>query len=421
MKKLLLTLAFFTLSLSVGYAQNVKLEIDELLRLYSQYSKAIINPKKNMDPGVWFKRAEIFYNIATVTAKYISIGNVMTLDQLNTILGEIPKSKPDSPVGTDAYQYERIKIYLVNGKVDSWEDTYGNIPDPIKGALEALSKCDSLDLSKKFTKANELCRANIVKIYRDKAELSLKKKDQKGAYGFYKNLIAISENNLGIRPTKDYYTAGMIALDLKIIDEAIKYLQKAADQKYKDPNLYNTLNPLYYKLQSKEDTIKALNVIQQGLEVYPNDIDLLQSIIYHYVNNKEKAKAVEYIGSYKNINPNNSIMYYLEGTYYAQINEMDKAIDCYVKSIEINPNYFNPNYRLGEYYLSQAEDIYKIADKERDPKKFEEKIKPAIELYKKALVYYERAYALKSNESIARNIKIINIRLEMIYKVVKIK
>jgi tetratricopeptide (TPR) repeat protein len=409
-KLTVITLLFLAFTLK-GFSQEEKLDYDYLVNKYQRSNKTIANPKKNTDPKVWFERGNLFIDISNVNTQYI--GWKLPLTKVKELYGEQPDSTLPSADGKNKKMvYPRITIELENDKVVGWEETKNVVPDPLAEALVAFSKCDSLDVAKKYAN-NKIGYHKIRSKYKVYAALCFRANKNECALENFKKILAIDKNKLDTLDLRYYFNVGLIATNLKNYDEAIKYYQFAADNKYKDSALYYNLKALYYLQKTAADTVKALAVLNAGIQLFPNDVNLLTSIIYHYTGSGQKAKAVEYITKAKELDPNNKIFWYIEGVCYAEIKNMDKAIECYQHAISIDSIYFNPIYRLGEYYLMKAEDIYKEADKERDLKKYQEKVAPAIPIYQKAKEYYEICSRLRLEEPILQsNLKLITNRIQ---------
>jgi tetratricopeptide (TPR) repeat protein len=394
MKKINFLLLLFIAGSINLFAQEERLDYDEVASLYAKSNKKIENPKKNTDPKNWLERGDIMLKIVKSNTQYLGINQPVA-----TVVNSYGEPKAKSQDGNrEKFVYDRINIFFVNGKVDGWEETQKICENSLDQAVLCYAKADSLDVEKKLTndirKGYRACRDR----YRYEAALCVKRKDQAGSLENFKKLIAVNENRLDTLDLKFYYNAGLTAAGIKDMRQAAQYYQKAVDNKYKDSTLYYALKAVYYSFQTADDSAKALNTIKLGLELYPDDDNLLTSIVYHYIGTGQKSKAVEYIAKAKEKDPKNKLFHYVEGSYYGQLGDTAKARECYEKAISLDPNYFLPNYRLGEQYMVFAEELYKQADKEKDPKKFEEKKAPALALYRKALSYLETAYKLKPSE-----------------------
>jgi tetratricopeptide (TPR) repeat protein len=424
MKKLVLTLLLISLLPLKFFAQEEPLDYDELKRKFEKSNKAILNPKKNTDAELWLERAKLLVNINDVNTQYIGLGST-TIDILKQRKGN-PSNIEKSANGRDKYVYEKVTFYIKNGKVDAWEDTKTIEPNAIDEALKALIKCDSLDVKKTFSAESRALIKRILIKYKIKASIANKFGKTEETLAAFKKIVVINETKLDTVDMSFAYNIGMLATSLKNYDEAISYYQKAADKQYHDSTLYFNLTKLYYAKATKEDSAKALNTTLSGIKIFPENVDLLVSVVSHYLNQGQRAEAMQYITKAKDkLKPgdkNIKLFTYVEGVYNYQIGSIDKAVELWNKALELDSNYFSPYYRLGDYYLLQAEDLYKLADKEKSVKKFEEKKAPAIELFKKALVYYEKAYAMRPEEQILKtNLRRIYIRLGMRDKAQQLK
>ena len=123
----------------------------------------------------------------------------------------------------------------------------------------------------------------------------------------------------------------MAAYNAKLWDKAIQYYSESAKYKYGGAKTYSIIANTYYQ---KNDSLKALNVLEEGLKVYVGNADLLAEVISYYLTNNKADEAMKYLKIALEKEPKNPTYNFVQGTLYEKLKNIDEAIKCYEKAIE---------------------------------------------------------------------------------------
>lgn len=88
----------------------------------------------------------------------------------------------------------------------------------------------------------------------------------------------------------------------------------------------------YYN--SKNETVKAMDVVKYALKLHPNSASLLVSCAQLYVAIHKPQEALRYLNSAETFEPFNRDLYYTKGSIFSQLRKSDKAIEQYKKALE---------------------------------------------------------------------------------------
>jgi tetratricopeptide (TPR) repeat protein len=135
------------------------------------------------------------------------------------------------------------------------------------------------------------------------------------------------------------YTAAVTYYDtlLRAKKPKIEYIQSAV-------NIYNALG----------DTAKALQTVQNGLQVYPHDGYLLFEEANIYNNKKTYSLLKPLLDELQSIAPDDANIIFMAANCYDHLNDLDRAELLYQKAVEFNSTDYNPIFNLGVLYLKKA-------------------------------------------------------------------
>jgi len=115
-----------------------------------------------------------------------------------------------------------------------------------------------------------------------------------------------------------YNLLGLISVDLKKINKALKYYEKGIKIDDNDPHIYNNIGVLLFNYK------------------YENNI---QQIEFNY------KKSIL-------LNDNNPEAYNNLGNFYKSLNKTEEAINCYKKASDLNPKFHFALFNLASIYVS---------------------------------------------------------------------
>ncbi len=111
------------------------------------------------------------------------------------------------------------------------------------------------------------------------------------------------------------YNCGLAALKAEDYDKAIAMLNRAVKVGYGEASTIVMVASAY---QSKEDTIGAIRVLEDGLAKYPGDEVILTSMIQLFIDSDNTDKALKYLDMVLVNQPTNAKYYILKADLYNQ-------------------------------------------------------------------------------------------------------
>ncbi len=454
MKKILFLTLSFLFSVAVLTAQNNDALIKSIKQKIERSDKDIQNPKKNQKISTWDKRGKLFLEAYEVNIKYLAPGIAantipfLGLDENNTEPYYGKPLKRYQEGDKEVWEYDKVKIFVKNGVVDSWEITKPVDPDALPKAYEAFTKALSLDQDGKYSSKKSTMK-NIAKLR------ELLKDEAINFYmaGEYQKAIDYLEKSIDLfkypRLEEDttanigayYYYAGIFAYNAGDKDKAIKYLKEAINHGFEIGTCYQYLAQVYYE---KGDTATAVKELEEGAKKYPQEVKIIYSLIDYYSPRGEYDKAISYLDKAIAMTPDMAVLYFVKGDAYAKIylnllkkyfsqlrsgdslskaafrsrmnqaehdrlqkeadnmyakaeetkKEADKYLNLveewYKKGFEKDPNFANAYIMLGNFYTDVAQENYKYGQPQRKQEIYDKYMGLFKQYLKKAIENYEK-------------------------------
>ncbi|RYF99668.1 MAG: tetratricopeptide repeat protein, partial [Chitinophagaceae bacterium] len=211
-------------------------------------------------------------------------------------------------------------------------------------------------------------------------------------------------------------------------DQAVKLGQYVNPKDEKTPSLKGDIvKNIALIYAQKGDVEKAKAAMSNARKANPNDVSLIinEADLYLKTNDTETYKRLITEAIAKN--PKDADMFYNLGVVTSAANP-DEAIKHYQKALEINPKYVNANINVGVLMLAGEQKIVDemngLGTSAKDNKRYDELKTKRDGLYKKAMPYFEKAYAVEpDNEYVLSLLASVYQALEMDakYKEVKAK
>ena len=185
-------------------------------------------------------------------------------------------------------------------------------------------------------------------------------------------------------------------------DQAVKLGQYINPKDEKSPSLKGDIvKNIALIYAHKGDIEKAKAAMSNARKANPNDVSLIvnEADLYLKTNDTETYKKLITEAIAKN--PKDADMFYNLGVVTSAKNP-DEAIKHYQKALEIEPNNVNANINIGVLLLGGEQKIVDemngLGTSAKDNKRYDELKLKRDGLYKKALPYFEKAYAAKPDE-----------------------
>lgn len=298
---------------------------------------------------------------------------------------------------------------LIYATIDTTSnEQYSNLSEnPLEEAMKAFGKADELN-----SKDSEFYVTNAM-------GLPVTKPQQIDTYyGYYYNeavtafqesqfedAVAAFEKAYQILPedTNAYVNAAYAAHNGQLYDAAKRNYARAIEAGARSQDLYNNyVNILLTVDKNKE---KALEVINDALEVYPNDGALSKTRINILIEEGKIDEARESLEAAIEEEPDNANLYFTLGVLNDELGQQPKAIEAYQKAIEIDPNHFESNFNYGVILINKANETIKernnLGLSKADQKKAREMEPKITEMMQKALPQWEKIYELNPEEKTA--------------------
>jgi len=151
---------------------------------------------------------------------------------------------------------------------------------------------------------------------------------------------------------------------------------------------------ILYVLGQKGDEEAAIKFIEDAEKIDPNNLDLIIGKANYYLKKQDSKKFAEAMEKAVALDPNNKIFNFNLATAYYQMKKYDDAKKYYQKTIELDPGYVDAYKGMAYIVLVPEKEITKEMNKDEvlmNDRLFNKYKKQQLDLYKKALPYFEKA------------------------------
>lgn len=294
--------------------------------------------------------------------------------------------------------------------------------DPLTVAYDSYLKVVELDTKNVFSKSIKIKFTLLIGDIANQAVAAFNEEKYEKALKSFEQIMSIEQNpickadNTNVVDTVVIFNAALTAFKVKKFDKAIEFYKKAAFYKYNGARTYELLSESYL---AKNDTIGALEILQEGLKEYPDNSAILVQLINIYEKRNKVEDAMKYLDLAISKEPGNESFYLFRGALCERLQNIDEAIKCYEKAIELKPGYMDAFFNLGIIYynrgVKQIDEANSVPSNQ--PEKYEaEKNKANLE-FMKALPYLEKALVLNGKDKMTlESLKNVYYRLQMLDK-----
>jgi tetratricopeptide (TPR) repeat protein len=386
------------IGIQTAYSQQTSLDYSSLERKMLKSDAAIKEDKQKAKAKTWLERGELFQDINDVNIQTIREGMSTTEAKIFYKAPlEIKNVQTEKGAGEE-YDYERIHLVFVNGKLIDWTEIKNLVENPLAESYNSFKKCISIDTVGKYKKDLKTDLERFKKQAESKGVYEYNKKDFDKALEFFEYSYDINKLPYfnGVVDTAIIYNLGIVALKANKNDKAVKYFKEAIVYHYGESTSYVHLRNAYLAIG---DTVSALNILKEGADKYPESTAMLIELINYYLTKGEAKTALEYLKLAKQKDTTNASFYFAEGTLHEKLNEPELALAAYTKAIQLDPKNFNSFYNLGAFYYNKAVKMMATANDIMDNKKYEIAKKDAEFVFKQAIPYLEKAHEIKSDDA----------------------
>jgi len=307
---------------------------------------------------------------------------------------------------------------------ESGDEKFINLyPDILNEAYNNFEKALTMDPKLKNTIIRDATYSGLVNDFLNDAIKKFDAKDFVGALKSFEDNVKVSQsdNYAGRVDSIIIFNAGLAAYNAQLYDKAIEYFRTCTKSETEAAKPYIFISDCYLKLK---DTAKAEAALIEGYNAYPDTLDIIKQATQFYIDTDNSTKAFEFVNKAIEKEPDNYVLYLVEGSLYTKMGDNEKAIEKFAKSLELNPSQFESAYNTGLCYVNIANNDLDKANQITDNKQYEAAKSAAIEEYRKAIPYFQKAeVASPTNRATLEFLREIYFKLKMMpeYEVYKKK
>jgi tetratricopeptide (TPR) repeat protein len=149
---------------------------------------------------------------------------------------------------------------------------------------------------------------------------------------------------------------GVVYMDLRMDQDAIKYLEKAVQLLPYDYQSRNNLGIVYGRSNEPE---KALNEFSTAMQLMPDDDTIKINLSVFYQRHREYRKAEEVLQYLLSKSPQNANLHFRLGLIYRDGGRYEEAVSKFLRSAELAPHIINNYEELGNIYATRVGDLEK--------------------------------------------------------------
>lgn len=319
------------------------------------------------------------------------------------------------------------KTWEVRGEIyraiyQSKDDNIKKLSDkPLETALESFKKAEELDTKGTDKNSLKINLTLLVNDFTDQAVKAFNENNYAQALTSFENILdvqkmAAMQETPATVDTVIIFNAGLAAFNAEKYEKAIEYYKEAAKYDYNGSRTYELISAAYTNLN---DTVNALETLQEGFKKYPESSQILVQMINIYMSTNKTAEAMEYLDLAIKQDPENPSFYFAKGALNDKLGNTDTAIASYEKALELKEDYFDAYYNLGAIYYNKGVKQLDVANAvpTNQPDKYETEKNKADDEFKKAIPYMEKASEVNPEDTFSlESLKQLYYRLKMMDK-----
>jgi len=282
----------------------------------------------------------------------------------------------------------------------------------LETSLAAYKKCMELDAKKDYPDALQKTKVGTEEY--DKLAIALynaKKFEDAGA--FFEKSVEINQSYMGSIDTASIDNAALAYGKAKNYDKSIQMYNKLLDLKFKKEMSYALMLEI---LNLKGDDAGYKSTLTKARSEFPNNYDFIVSELNIFLKEGKSEEAIASINKAIEKEPKNYQLYLVLGQTYTKMafpkdkdnkdlpkpanfdDLVKKATEAFTKAHELKPDDFKVNYSIGAFYNNLGAGKMKAAQDEKDMKKAAAMENEAVEIFKKAIPYLEKAHDIDKGD-----------------------
>jgi tetratricopeptide (TPR) repeat protein len=177
---------------------------------------------------------------------------------------------------------------------------------------------------------------------------------------------------------------------------AQKYMEDLKGVEKYSQTMYEWLFSSFQKQGNQE---KVVATLQEAVSKFPSNQYFIGSLINYYLDNKKDAEAIAYVDEAIAKDPKNPQYYLIKAQLFVRQEAFSKAIDMSKKAIELDAENYDANFYCGFSYVKKAESAMDKANNIKNDAKHKQAKRLAIEEFKKAIPYLEKARSINPKDA----------------------
>jgi len=296
------------------------------------------------------------------------------------------------------------------------------VPNPVEEAYSSYMKAMELD-EKGGSQILKIKLLSFTNTLITAAVAAYQANEYAKAADYFEKKLLIDKTPLfktdGAIDTAICYNTGLAAMNAKQYAKAIKYFTECTKYGYNGGSSYAQIISAYHQLGTKEDTVKAVEIMKQAFEKYPNDLSINVQLINYYIMSGQPNEAISYLDKAIAKEKDNSSFYLAKGVALDRLGRQDDAIEVYKKAIEMKPENADAYYNIGVIYFNRGVKQFDVANAvpTSDQVRYDAEKKKADDFFKEAVPYLENAVKYNPKDTyILDQLKNLYYRLKMMDK-----
>jgi tetratricopeptide (TPR) repeat protein len=192
------------------------------------------------------------------------------------------------------------------------------------------------------------------------------------------------------------YYAGLSAVFIPNHQAAIEIFEEIKDGGVNEVDIYRALAGEYMQIK---DSAGFEKTITEGFKKFPTEDYFLLNLINQSISKGKTNEAIGYLDAAIANNPDNAQLYDVLGQVYEGDKNIDAAIKNMEKSIELKPDSAEFLTHLGRVYFNLGVEKRGEADQIKDLAQSKIESQKALDFFKEALPYFEKAHEIEPQNS----------------------
>lgn len=184
-----------------------------------------------------------------------------------------------------------------------------------------------------------------------------------------------------------YYTANAYERNGNS-DRTLQIFEEIKDKGYEEVYINQHISDLY---KERGDTANYLRTLEEGYQRFPKEFFFLGNLINYYIFNGQEEQGIEYLDKAIEMDPNNAEYYNVKGSVMETLNKITEAEAAYDQALTLDGNNFKALNGKARMIYIRAAALEEKSVMARDMKVADMLQNQAIELFKQALPYFEKA------------------------------